>query len=454
MKAIVLAGGCGSRLWPLSRDMYPKQLLSIDDDRSLLQQTILRLGKHVDLSDVVCITNIKHTTEINRQIAELNGTSKVLGEPIGKNTAPAVAAALEYLRREFDEDEIVIILPSDHLIKDIDKFNETIENACAIAEQNYIVTFGIKVDYPETGYGYVKVAEALGQGFKVDKFIEKPDAETAAKYMADGSYFWNGGIFVGKISVILAEFQKYIPEIFDNLESIKFANGQIDYASYEKMPSISIDYAVMEKSDRIALVPLLSDWNDLGSYQAIYEVKNQDADGNVLVGKTVTHNVKNSFIYSQKEIVAAADLEGIVIVETEDAIMACKMENSQNVKKLYEKLKAENSSATMLHKTVFRPWGYYSTTDCGEGYLNRTLCILPNKKLSWHRHKNRSEHWVVLAGEATVILEDKVLKLQPGDSCDVAAFAKHSLQNLSDNELKIIEVQIGDNLSEDDIERL
>ena len=453
MKAVILAGGCGSRLWPLSRDMYPKQLLSIDDNLSLLQQTVLRLGKFVAPDRILTVTNIKHTAEIIRQLNNLNGNSVVLGEPIGKNTAPAVASALEFFQRGGAEDEIVIILPSDHLIRDTEQFNRTIANACELAKQNLIVTLGIKPFYPETGYGYIKVADSLGAGFKVERFVEKPDAETALGYVADGSYYWNGGIFIGKISVFMEEFKKYAPQIFENLSGINFEHNQIDYRSYEKMPSISIDYAIMEKSDRIALVPLLSDWNDLGSWQAIYDVKNKDENGNVLIGKTVTNNVKNSLLYSQKEIVAVSDLEGIVLVETEDAIMACKMEESQNVKKLYEKLKAENSSATLLHKTVARPWGYYSMTDKGEGYLNRTLCILPEKKLSLHSHKNRSEHWVVLAGKATILLENEVIELYPGDSLDVAKGVKHSLQNREDKELKIIEVQIGDNISEEDIER-
>lgn len=453
MKAIILAGGCGSRLWPLSRDMYPKQLLSIDDESSLFQQTVLRLQKFAGFQDILTVTNVKHTSDIRRQLETIGGNGGVLGEPLGKNTAPAVASALEYLRRQGFDDEIVMILPSDHLIKDVEKFNLSVESACELAGTGKIVTFGIKPDYPETGYGYVKTGAKLGNGFTVERFVEKPDAVTAEKYLADGSYYWNGGIFVSKVSVLLEEFQKFIPEITGVLPEMNFENGQIDYRSYEKMPSISIDYAVMEKSERIALVPLLSDWNDLGSWQAIYEVRRKDADGNVLSGRTVVNNVHNSLIFSQKEVVAVSDLEGIVLVETEDAIMACKMAESQNVKKLYEKLKAENSPAVLLHKTVSRPWGYYSVTNSGEGYLNRTLCVLPQKKLSLHLHRNRSEHWVILSGEALVVTAGGSVKLHPGDSYDVPAGVKHSLQNPGKKELKVIEVRIGSDLSEADIER-
>jgi mannose-1-phosphate guanylyltransferase/mannose-6-phosphate isomerase len=335
----------------------------------------------------------------------------------------------------------------------VDGFNRTLDSAITLAENDYIVTLGIKPDCPETGYGYIKRSTALHQGFKVEKFVEKPDLVTAEKYLADGSYYWNGGIFIGKISVFMSEFQKYAPAIVENLKEMKFDNCQIDYRSYEKMPSISIDYAVMEKSDRIALVPLQSDWNDLGSWQAIYDVKSKDENGNVLIGKTVTHNVKNSLLYSQKEIVAVSDLEDIILIETEDAIMACKMDESQNVKKLYETLKREKSATTQLHKTVARPWGYYTLTDCTGEYLNRTLCILPQKKLSLHCHFKRSEHWVVLSGEATIVTEEKTLVLKCGESFDVPVGVKHSLQNLSNKELKIIEVQIGENISEEDIER-
>ena len=244
-------------------------------------------------------------------------------------------------------------MSSDHLIKNTAAFNKTVEKAKVLAEQGYIVTFGIKPLYPETEYGYVKIEKHMSPGFKVEQFVEKPDLKTAEKYIKDGNYYWNGGIFMGKISVFLDEIKKYSPEIFENLKSFDFEkNQQIEYSVYEKMPFISIDYAVMEKSDKIALVELLSDWNDLGSWKSLYKVREKDENNNVLSGKVIVNNVKNSFIYSQKEIVAVSDLENIVLVETEDAIMACKMDEAQNVKTLYEKLKEKESDTIKLHKTV------------------------------------------------------------------------------------------------------
>lgn len=453
MKSVILAGGSGSRLWPLSRDMYPKQLLALDDNYSLLQQTFLRLKTFCEGNEILTITNVKHSSDIKLQLNQIDKKNIVLGEPLGKNTAPAIATTLAYFKQNSNVDDIVIILPSDHLIKDIKSFNKTVEQAKTLAEQGFIVTFGIKPTYPETGYGYIKTLKPLNVGFEVDKFVEKPDAETAQKYLESNDYYWNSGIFMGKISVFLNEIDKYAPDIFSHLDELNFENNKIEYSVYEKMPSISIDYAVMEKSERIALVELQSDWNDLGSWQSIYNIKNKDENGNVLTGKVVVDNVKNSLIYSQKEIVAVSGLENIILVETEDAIMACKLDESQNVKKLYEKLKTTESDTTKLHKTVFRPWGYYTCMNSGEGYLTKTICVLPKQKLSIQSHNHRSEHWVVLEGKALVVLNGEENYLEPGDSIDIPIQAKHSLQNPYDKELKIIEVQKGHYISEDDIIR-
>lgn len=454
MKSIILAGGSGSRLWPLSREEYPKQLLALDKDESLLQKTFNRLCSFSKPADIVTVTNIKHYSNIKLQLNKIDSSNVVIGEPFGKNTAPAIASTLQYFIQQGCEDDVVLIVPSDHLIKDIDGFNKTVELGKKLAEQGYIVTFGIKPTYPETGYGYIKTEKALSVGYKVEKFVEKPNFETAKKYLDSGNYYWNGGIFMGKISTFLNEFKKYASDIYMHLGELNFSKStQINYSVYEKMPSISIDYAIMEKSDKIALVELQSDWNDLGSWQSIFNVKEKDENGNVLTGKVVVDNVKNSFIYSQKEVVAVSSLENIILVETEDAIMACKLDESQNVKKLYEKLKAKESDTIKLHKTVFRPWGYYTCMNSGDGYLTKTICVMPKHKLSVQSHNHRSEHWVVLEGTALVLKDGKEYNVYAGDSIDIPLGAKHSLQNPYDKELKIIEIQKGDYISEDDIIR-
>ena len=454
MKSIILAGGCGSRLWPLSRDMYPKQLLSLDNDKSLLQQTFIRLNSFCEAKDIATITNIKHLSDIKFQLNQIDKSNITIGEPLGKNTAPAIACSLEYFRQQTNADDVVLIVPSDHLIKDTEAFNKTVEQGKILAEKGYIVTFGIKPTYPETGYGYVKTEKDLETGYKVEKFVEKPDLTTAKQYLETGKYYWNGGIFMGKISTFMTEFQTYAEDIYNNLKYLDFSKeSKIEYCIYENMPSVSIDYAIMEKSEKIALVELQSDWNDLGSWQSLYNVKEKDENNNVLTGKVIVDNVKNSFIYSQKELVAVSGLENIILLETEDAIMACKLDESQNVKKLYDKLKEKASDTTRIHKTVFRPWGYYTCLNSGDGYLTKSICVMPKQKLSVQSHNHRSEHWVVLEGKALVLLDGKENHLEAGDSIDIPLKAKHSLQNPYDNELKIIEVQKGDYISEDDIVR-
>ena len=454
MKSIILAGGSGSRLWPLSRDLFPKQLLKFDDEESLLQKTFRRLTSFSKPSDILTVTNILHYPNIKLQLNAIDKSNIVIGEPMGRNTAPAIGAAMQYFVQMSAFDDVVLIVPSDHLIKDIEAFNKTVEQGKILAEQGYIVTFGVKPAYPETGYGYIKTGNSLDTGYKVERFVEKPNLETARKYVAGGDYYWNSGIFMGKISVFLEELKKYSNDISQNLERLDFSKStQIDYGIYESMKSISIDYAVMEKSDRVALVELKSDWNDLGSWQSIYNIKEKDSDGNVITGKVITDNVKNSLIYSQKEIVAVSGLENIILVETEDAIMACKMDEAQSVKVLYDKLKNEASDTTKLHKTVFRPWGYYTCLNSGEGYLTKTICVMPHQKLSVQSHNHRSEHWVVLEGTALVLKDGEKYTVKAGDSIDIPLKSKHSLQNPYDEELKIIEVQKGDYISEDDIIR-
>lgn len=454
MYGIILAGGSGSRLWPLSRELYPKQLLKLDGQLSLLQSTFKRLQCFIKSENIISITNIKHTGDVKFQLSQIDKNSLVLAEPMAKNTAPAIAASLEYLKQVKNPDEIVIIVPSDHLIKDTKAFEQTVQQGLEAAQNGCIVTFGIQPLYPETGFGYIKTNGEIFKINKVEKFVEKPDFETAKKYILEGNYYWNGGIFMAKVSTLLSEFKKYAPEIYNNLSKLNFKNSQkIPYGVFENMPSVSIDYAIMEKSDKITLCKLLSDWSDLGSWQSLYDVSQKDNNGNVFEGHIIADDVKNSLIYSDKKVVAAIGLDNVILINTEDAILACNKENSQAVKKVFEKLKNEDDKSHLVHKTVFRPWGWYTCLAEGEGYLTKVICVSPGQKLSIQSHNHRSEHWVVLEGKAKVVLDDKDCFFNPGQSIDIPVKMKHSLQNPYNTELKIIEVQKGDYISEDDIIR-
>lgn len=454
MYGIMLAGGSGSRLWPLSRELYPKQLLKLDGNLSLLQSTFKRLQGFIKSEDIISITNIKHANDVKYQLGQIDKNSVVLAEPMAKNTAPAIAVSLEYLKQIKDPEEIVIVVPSDPLIKNNEAFAQTVYEGVEAAKNGCIVTFGIKPTYPETGYGYIKTQDKIYGIDKVEKFVEKPDLETAKKYLLEGNYYWNGGIFMAKVSTLLNEYAKYQPEIYSNLSKLNYKHSNtIEYGVFEDMPSVSIDYAIMEKSDKIALCPLKSDWSDLGSWQSLYDVSEHDENGNVLDGHVIAEDVKNSFIYSDKKVVAAIGLKDIILVNTEDAVLACNKNDSQAVKKVYERLKKEDDKTHLVHRTVFRPWGWYTCLAEGEGYLTKVICVSPGQKLSIQSHNHRSEHWVVLEGEAKVVLDGKDNFLQAGQSIDIPVKAKHSLQNPYDKDLKIIEVQKGDYISEDDIIR-
>lgn len=455
MYGLILAGGSGSRLWPLSRELYPKQLLNIQNTESLLQATFLRLKECMPAKNIVSITGVKHSSNVKFQLSSIYENSIVLSEPIAKNTAPAVILASKYISETTKTDPVILVVPSDHMIKDTELFTQTVKEGEKLAEAGHIVTFGIKPTYPETGYGYINVTnQKLEYGVKVNKFVEKPDSITAEKYVADGNYFWNSGIFMFKASTLLEEVSKYTPEIYSLLKNFDFTkSAEIPFTEFDKMPNISIDYAIMEKSNKIALVELKSDWNDLGSWKSIYDVSNKDENGNVKIGNVIDEGSKNSFVYSSSKLVATIGLEDVVIVETEDAVLACKADKAQDVKKIFDTLKTNNDDTCKVHKTVYRPWGYYTVLGEGKGFLTKMIQVNPGQKLSVQSHNHRSEHWVVLEGTAKVVLEGKEHILSPGHSVDIAVKEIHSLQNPYDEVLKIVEVQKGDILIEEDIVR-
>ena len=454
MYGIILAGGSGSRLWPLSRELYPKQLLNINSDKSLLQSTFDRLKHCMPEKNIVSITNIKHSSNVRMQLSEISQTPVILSEPTAKNTAPAIVLAAKFIMQKSNSDPVILVVPSDHLIIDNDKFLSTVNKGEKLAREGYIVTFGIKPDYPETGYGYINTSEQLGDGFKVKEFVEKPDFETAEKYLRDGTYFWNSGIFMFKASTLLNEAASHAPVIAKISEEFDFSKSdEIPFINFDKMPNISIDYAIMEKSSKIALVKLESDWNDLGSWKSIYDVSKKDENGNVFIGHVLDKDSKNSFVYASSKLVATVGLEDTIIVETEDAILACKKDQTQNVKHIYDTLKKQNDNTHLIHKTVYRPWGFYTVIAQGQGFLTKIIHVNTGQKLSVQSHNFRSEHWVVLTGKAKVVLEGKELILSPGRSVDIPVKAIHSLQNPFEEGLEIIEVQKGDPLIEEDIIR-
>ncbi len=454
MYGIILAGGSGSRLWPISRELYPKQLLNIQNENSLLQSTCKRLLSFMPKKNIIASTGVKHLSSVKSQLLGIAEEIKILSEPISRNTAPAIAVAAKMIESK-SKDDVVLVVPSDHLIKDVDKFKNTVEKGEELAKMGYIVTFGVQPSYPETGYGYINISDTkLCSGYKVNKFVEKPDSELAQKYVQSGKYFWNAGIFMFKTSVFLDELKKHSPEIYTLLNKFDFSKSdEIPYIDYERMPNISVDYAVMEKSDKIALVKLESDWNDLGSWASIYDTEKKDENGNALIGHVIDLDSKDSLVYSSSKLCATIGLEDIVLIETEDAVLACKKDRTQDVKKIYDILKRQNDNTHLIHKTVYRPWGFYTVLTQGDGFLTKMIQVNPGQKLSVQSHNYRSEHWVILSGTAKVVLEGKDYILSPGNSIDIPLKAIHSLQNPYKEPIKIVEVQLGSPLIEEDIIR-
>lgn len=467
---IVLAGGSGSRLWPLSREMYPKQLLKLNGDKTLFQSTFLRLSKTLPAENIITVTNIKHKTDIKLQLSELKdylrkqNDFEIITEPVGRNTAPAIALSVFYILNALKDetDPIIAVAPSDHLIQSEEKFRKALEEGVKLAQNGYIVTFGIQPDKPDTGYGYIKtvsdkeIKDISACALKAEKFKEKPTQEVAQEYFNDDTFFWNSGIFIFRASVFLRELEIYSNEIFKELKGISFdreASPTLKFEDYSRLPDLSVDYAVMEHSKKIALIPVDCGWNDMGSWQAIYDTADKDVQNNFISGNVIDIESENSLIYSTSKLVTTIGLKDTVIIETDDAVLACDKNRTQDVKKIFEQLKCNNDNACKIHSTVYRPWGYYTVLNRGEGYLIKIIEVNPQAKLSIQMHYHRSEHWLVLAGIARVIKDEEEVFLNPGDSIDIPTAVKHSLQNPGKIELKIIEIQRGSYLEEDDIVR-
>ena len=459
MIAMILAGGSGTRLWPFSRSMTPKQFLNLGQTHeSLLQETCTRLGGLVPKDQLWIVGAESHRYELERQVEQVLpglGKDRLLLEPIGRNTAPAILWGLASIPQNL-WDLPLVILPADHLIQKTALFQEKLKAGAQLAQEGWIVTFGITPNRPDTGYGYIKAAEPVGPGFKVAKFAEKPNLKTAQAYLAEGCYSWNAGIFMATPRMLASVYAQLCPEMYD----LFFAEGKPKNLGengigpvYGAIKSDSFDYAVLEKSDKVAVVQMEVGWNDLGCWESIYEVSPKDAQGNVERGNVVLQDSENCLIISSKRLVAGVGLKNLIVVETDDALLVCDLNRSQDVKTLVDHLKKEDRGEYKFHTKVLRPWGSYTVLREGPGFKVKSIEVLPGKRLSLQRHLHRSEHWVVLEGTAKVTSGKEVLFLTENQSTYLPKTALHRLENPGKSPCKIIEVQLGQYLGEDDIER-
>ncbi len=454
MKAIILAGGSGTRLWPLSREEYPKQFLKLNGGRSLIQQTVDRLLKFLSPKDLIILTCERYKFHVKSHLAELEGYQLLL-EPLARNTAPAIAYGLRYALDKLGcaEDEAFLVCPSDHVIEPAEEFAKVVQKAEAVAQKGYLVTFGVKPTRPETGYGYIKCGRPLEiegiEAFEVARFTEKPDSETAERYLAEGGYYWNAGIFLFTLGTAAEEFKTYAPEIYQLYE----AGLEFMRKHFHEMPDISVDYALMERSKKVATVPLSVYWNDIGSWDSLFEILDKNGTGNVEKGRIIAIDTEDSMILGDKRLIATIGLKDHLVVETPDALLIVRKGETQKVSQLVKKLKAIGHPEAVEHVTTYRPWGSYTVLEEGPRYKIKRIVVNPGHRLSLQMHYHRSEHWVVVRGTARVTIGDKVQFLHENESIFVPKSTKHRLENPGKIPLEIIEVQNGEYLGEDDIVR-
>ena len=455
---VLLAGGVGSRLWPLSRELYPKQCINLFDPlKSLIQQAAERAqAVGIDAAPIV-VCNDEHRFLIAQQMADLNITADIVLEPEGKNTAPAIAlAAFQALSR--DAEAMLLVLPADHVIRDHQLFGSAVEQAVELAQAGKLVTFGVQPTYPETGYGYIQAVEK-GVVSAVQAFIEKPDAATAQQYLDAGGYYWNSGMFVFGAQHYLDELKLLAPAIYAAVAEA-FAGRQpdldfvrIDAQAFAQSPADSIDYAMMEKTTQAMVVPYAGDWNDIGAWAALYDLNEKDADNNVLSGDVLTHEAHGNYIRAESRLVAVIGVDDLAIVETKDAIAVVPRHRAQDVKLIVDQLKALGRSEHEMHTKVHRPWGSYEGIDRGSRHQVKNIRVKPGEKVSVQMHHHRAEHWIVVSGSANVTIGETTQLLTENQSVYIPVGVVHALENPGKIPLELIEVQTGSYLGEDDIVR-
>lgn len=458
---VILSGGVGSRLWPLSRESYPKQLLALVGNQTLLQNTMIRLEGLPEQSAPLMVCNERHRFLVAEQLRNIDvSPAHIILEPEGRNTAPAVAvAALTAIAN--DPDAVLLVLPADHIIANVAAFRETVIAGVSLAQANNLVTFGIVPNCPETGYGYINAIDSIEDtiALSVKRFVEKPDLETAQQYINSGEYYWNSGMFLFKASQYLKELEAFAPDILkfsrqaiDNAhEDKKFL--RLDPAAFKACPSDSIDYAVMENTQVAVVIPLDAAWNDIGAWSSLWEVSEQDNEGNVTLGDVLTENVRDSYLRAEHRLLTAIGVENMMIVETADAVLVAHKDHVQDVKQIVSRLKASSRSEAELHRKVFRPWGSYESIDAQERFQVKRITVNPGSSLSLQMHYHRSEHWVVVKGTARITRGEESSILTENQSTYIPLGVKHRLENPGKVPLEIIEVQSGSYLGEDDIVR-
>jgi mannose-1-phosphate guanylyltransferase/mannose-6-phosphate isomerase len=456
---VILSGGAGTRLWPLSREMYPKQLLALTSKRTMLQDTATRLAGIAGAEAPIVVCNEAHRFTVAEQIRALGLTaSGILLEPAGRNTAPAVAlAALK--AQQIDPEATIVVAPADHVIRDASAFQAAAAVAARLAQDGKLVTFGIVAHAPETGYGYIRRGEGTGPAYPVAQFIEKPPLDVATQFVATGDYYWNSGMFVFKAGRYLTELAAFAPDILEaSLAAFQAARTDLDFVridktEFEKCRSESIDYAVMEKTRDAVVLPLDAGWSDVGSWSSLFDALPADEEGNVLQGDVLVHDTHDCYVHSTSRLVAAVGLDDHIVVETKDAVLVAPKDRVQDVKELVARLKKSGRSETAWHREVFRPWGSYDSIDNGERFQVKRLSVNPGGVLSLQMHHHRAEHWIVVKGTARVTCNDRTFLLSENESTFIPIGATHRIENPGKLPLHIVEVQSGSYLGEDDIVR-